>query len=656
MNERLRFILVLIILSVPSFLKAQVNVENYMNRGRSSFKTNDFTQAIECFNVVIQNKQKPIEAYYLRGIVKYYLDDLNGAKLDLTKAIELHPYYAKAFQYRAVVYDRLKEYSKSLADYNMASELDPYNSELYMNRGVLKSHTGDFTGAIDDYTKAISLNNRFELAYINRALVWQRIDSLSLALADCDQVIRFNSYSFDAFLKRGAINSELKNYDDALKDFNYAIRLDDKKPLTYFQRAILHLERKDTLAALNDYNKVLELDPRNAITYFNRGILYSMTEQYDKAIDDYTTLSLINPKNVFSWYYRGTVYLMQKKYLQAISDFNEAIALYPEYVDAYQNRSYSNQQLGRNKEAAADRQKLIQLGELAEKDQHSDLTAKKDFFKEITDFDTDWTNIDANVLLGDHSTDPQQNFRPILIPASFSDIYIELKRKEIYSKDLHQFTDSSPFGLNTFVSIQNPNISSDTILNYIHLYDSIIDLSTEHQSKHLIHLGILHAMIKNYNSALLSFEQAKAIEPNNAFLWFCISSVRYDMLLEINDIYTESLSPEFGSMENKQQTLIQNQDFNTVIKELDRAISLNSSSPIYYYNRANIKNRSHQRFNAVFDYTMALVHHPELAEALFNRGLTYIFMGDETKGCQDMSKSGELGLKDAYPLIKKYCK
>lgn len=46
---------------------------------------------------------------------------------------------------------------------------------------------------------------------------------------------------------------------------------------------------------------------------------------------------------------------------------------------------------------------------------------------------------------------------------------------------------------------------------------------------------------------------------------------------------------------------------------------------------------------------------PKLAPALYYRGIAKINSGDKDGGCTDLSKSGELGYKDAYDEIKKNC-
>ena len=46
---------------------------------------------------------------------------------------------------------------------------------------------------------------------------------------------------------------------------------------------------------------------------------------------------------------------------------------------------------------------------------------------------------------------------------------------------------------------------------------------------------------------------------------------------------------------------------------------------------------------------------PSIGEAYYNRGLVLIYLQDKGKGCIDLSVAGELGMEDAYAVIKKYC-
>lgn len=41
--------------------------------------------------------------------------------------------------------------------------------------------------------------------------------------------------------------------------------------------------------------------------------------------------------------------------------------------------------------------------------------------------------------------------------------------------------------------------------------------------------------------------------------------------------------------------------------------------------------------------------------AYFSRGNCYLILGDKELACRNFSKSGELGYKEAYEMIRKYC-
>ena len=56
------------------------------------------------------------------------------------------------------------------------------------------------------------------------------------------------------------------------------------------------------------------------------------------------------------------------------------------------------------------------------------------------------------------------------------------------------------------------------------------------------------------------------------------------------------------------------------------------------------------------DYTKAISLEERLAEAYFNRGLALIYVKREAEGIADLSKAGELGIYQAYSVIKKYQK
>ena len=91
-----------------------------------------------------------------------------------------------------------------------------------------------------------------------------------------------------------------------------------------------------------------------------------------------------------------------------------------------------------------------------------------------------------------------------------------------------------------------------------------------------------------------------------------------------------------------------------MLGNLSDAIRLSPQNAYLYYNRGNYYAQRNDYQRAIADYTQAISLEEHLAEAYFNRGLARIFAKKTEEGISDLSKAGELGLYQAYSVIKKY--
>ncbi len=91
------------------------------------------------------------------------------------------------------------------------------------------------------------------------------------------------------------------------------------------------------------------------------------------------------------------------------------------------------------------------------------------------------------------------------------------------------------------------------------------------------------------------------------------------------------------------------------LKDYDKVLRLNPNMSFAYYNRANLKLRLKKYQRAIDDYSMAIRLEPKMAEAYYNRALILLYLKENKLACKDLSKAGELGISDAYNVIKRYC-
>jgi len=119
--------------------------------------------------------------------------------------------------------------------------------------------------------------------------------------------------------------------------------------------------------------------------------------------------------------------------------------------------------------------------------------------------------------------------------------------------------------------------------------------------------------------------------------------------------YSDAITISRNSLGKSQPNPAPPPTHESVLRDYDMVIALNPNLPFVYYNRANVKVRLKKYQRAIDDYSMAIKLNPDMAEAYYNRALTLLFVREEKLACKDLSKAGELGISEAYSVIKRYC-
>jgi tetratricopeptide (TPR) repeat protein len=95
-------------------------------------------------------------------------------------------------------------------------------------------------------------------------------------------------------------------------------------------------------------------------------------------------------------------------------------------------------------------------------------------------------------------------------------------------------------------------------------------------------------------------------------------------------------------------------DYELMMRDYDQVLRLQPDFTFALYNKANLLCSKKEYLEAIQYYSRAISVDRDFAEAYFNRGLTYIYIGENEKGLADLSKAGELGIYQAYNLITRF--
>jgi tetratricopeptide (TPR) repeat protein len=168
--------------------------------------------------------------------------------------------------------------------------------------------------------------------------------------------------------------------------------------------------------------------------------------------------------------------------------------------------------------------------------------------------------------------------------------------------------------------------------------------------------GITQSLIRQYTNSTNTYSAAIELNPANPFLYLNRSATQAEMIdfiASIDNSYNP-ISVDSDTRPHLRSVSTRTYSYDDAIEDLNKAAKLYPEFAHVYYNRATLHALSGQYPEAFEDYSRAIELSPALADAWFNRGLVQIYMKDTRKGLLDLSKAGELGIREAYTILSRY--
>ena len=644
-------VLSLLLLLSSWTLRAQYDTDHFFFRGQLALNEGRYLDALNSFSIIIRIDDSLYEAYFFRGMAKYNLGDFGGAESDFDKAIELNPVYTLAYHYRAITLSRMGEYDRALEDLRRAIDLRPSYYGLYFSRGVTYFLSQQFEKAVEDFDRFIMREPKDPDAYLNRGASYLFLGDTVRALKDYDRAIILDSFDPEGYIRRSRIYYSQHRMEDALSDLNRAIDLDTANTFAYFNRALIRYEMKDVQGTLADLDKVLSREPDNSLTLYNRALILSQLGDYDNALSDYDRVLNINPENVLAYYNRSILFTEMGRYKDAVEDLTKAIELYPDFANAYMNRSYVKNQMGQYASAEEDyrtaQSKIAMYRSLtsdsAGRVAFADTSRKYD---RLIALDSDFARSDFNDDQLLQNRNVSIDLKPMYRFVAASDKRVDEDGMPItltnryQNEKVEQFLAEVP--LDVEISCRPAAAAAVDNSRLLEAVDRVAGNTGD--DRVLFAKALIESDNKQFNSAMSCYDEAIDKHPSEVFYYINRGALRAEMIDFIS------------SIESNVQVLTIDNAGTARARVRDGSSSAGYDySEATYYNLGNLYCLSSDMPEAITQYTKAIDLYPGLAEAYYNRGLVLIYVKDREKGCLDMSKAGELGIEDAYSVIKKYC-
>ena len=669
MRNSLKYVLITIVLLLQTAgwgLMAQYDKDVFFMRGRQALSEGKYARAIENFNVLSQLDTTDYWNFFFRGIAKYNLGDLRGAKRDFDRSVRINPVFTNGYHYRGITQSRFGNYDAALTDFQTAIDLRPGYDGLYFSRGVTYFLSQQFDKAVSDFDRYIRKEPKDPTAYLNRGASWLFLGDTLKAVTDYNKAIRLDRFDPEGYVRRGRLYATQKKYDLAIADMDKAIELDTANTFAYFNRAIMHYEQQQYREAMADLNRVLEDEPGNALTLYNRGLISAQLGAYEDALNDMDRVLNINPQNVLAYFNRASIFIELGQYRNALEDYDKAIELYPDFAKAYMNRSYVKNMLGQHKAAKKDydtAQKKVQeyrAKNITDAASFADTTKK---YSSLLSLDAEFAKKDFNDELLQHR-DIDIRLRPL-----YRFVLTGAKDNTNYALDrgyenplVSRFENALPVGVKVRTSDKTLSSAELDAVEKAAWSSSVQVVPAD-----LFLRGLYDNAGKQFNSAQAYYTAAIDESEGTAgvdglyrsFYLMNRGVLRAEMIDFISSIESNvqvlSMDDSGNTRARVKDQVVRQYDYSDAINDMNQAKEIVPDLPYVYYNLGNLYCLSAEHIASIENYTKAISLWPYMGDAYFNRGLVLIYLKDKEKGCIDLSRAGELGVEDAYGVIKKYC-
>lgn len=344
--RHIRHLLTLMCLACCVQVFGQINTDRIMSIGRNALYYDDYVLSIQHFNMVINAKPHLYEAYFYRGLAKFYLEDYSGAALDCTECIKRNPYFPNAYEVRGLSRINLDDYASAERDYQSVCEIEMDNRSAWHNLVLCNMELDSLDRADSIVNVVIDKWKNYADGYNLKAqILMQKGDTTSAELY-IDKALEVDKYNVSSLTAKGSMQMKHEQYADAITTYSEALRLQPRSANNLINRALCHYQLNQYREAMRDYDLALDLEPANFVGHYNRGLLRANVGEDNLAIEDFNFILDIDPSDMMATFNRATLLENVGDYRGAIRDYTTVIKEYPKFLHGYERRAAARRKIG----------------------------------------------------------------------------------------------------------------------------------------------------------------------------------------------------------------------------------------------------------------------------------------------------------------------
>ena len=669
--------------------------EPYLYRSIAKIYLDDYMGAEQDASACLDRNPFIVTAYQVRGIARQNMQQYDAAISDFEEGLKSQPENKTFLRALGVCYALKKDYEKADSCFRFFQQKFPNEPVAYMTRAQLKIEMNDSIEALELLNRAIELDKSSAYAFALRSMLLAQQDNYDDALADMNRAIRLDPEQPSFYINRALIRYNKEELNDAVRDYDQALELDPESTVGHYNRGLLRAQVGDRNRAIDDFTAVIAQEPDNTFAIYNRAILRDEVGDLQGAIEDYSLVFEQHPNYFPVLYARSEAYRKLGKGKQSDEDYRLALAV--------QNRVKQEH----DRRVAAG----VANVDVAERDK-----ADENLDEELTDDDKTRAESERNIrkfnrLMTSSVADGNQRYsselrgrvqdkqgsaemQPLFV-LSYYEKTDETRQLIFFEKNLSDFNRAGLLSRRLKCVCQEPMLTQLQAQAHFQSIDDYSRLIGVNGGSIISFFGrsLDFMLVQDYQNAISDLNEVLMRKDNFILAYFNRAVMRFRQL-EIDEKSGAIGARNVGGDEelknaalmavgSQQAAQVQSSGFSMRInnsaistqdrvrleaehlaqvrkvecelamRDLDKVIELAPQFVYAYYNRAFISAKLNNLDAALEDLNEAIRIYPNFAEAYYNRGLIMLRIGKTKAGIADLSKAGELGLAQAYSVLKR---
>jgi len=309
------------------------NEEIYIQKANIYSKRDDHQKAVELLGQALTYTDDYADVYNLIGMEYLFMDDLEQAKENFIKCLEVDFEDQSALYNVVYCHEFLDQNQEAIEYLKKYINKNPYSEIAWHQKGRLYYGLKDYENAVRAFEFATYIDDEFIGAFMENGKALERLKRYEDAIENYQKTIDLDDPTSYALLRIGKCHEKLGNKAEAIKFFNQTVHEDPLLDKGWIAITDFYVRQKNYQKALFYVNKALEIDNQNKAYWKRYATINRTMNFFEEAEFGYRKAVEFGDTDIDTW-------LFWVDLLQFLGEFESAIQTLLQaseyFVDDYQ--------------------------------------------------------------------------------------------------------------------------------------------------------------------------------------------------------------------------------------------------------------------------------------------------------------------------------